>query len=446
MNLSVMVSSDDQRVLWVSAAFAELLEVHGDDLVGRSILDVLVGSSYTSLQQLFTGGDAPEVDHLHLGIAGPDGLVRDFAVQSVHYVDEGAKVVVELASMAVTDELVTSERDRDDLTGLAGRVTLLNHLDDVAGRASSVVVLFDIDHFNLVNSRLGAPAGDAILVEIARRLAAAVRGNDLVVRLNGDRFAVCSTIQNRDEAIAVAGRVERLVCEPVDVAGTLVSLSVSVGASWGPNRETIGRLFDQAERALRDAVTSGGRRLCFHDPDGEAGGWDDDTSFAADLRHGLASGAFHVAYQPIVELASGRVVKVEALARWDHPERGSVSPVRFIPLAERSGVIDELGAWILRRACIDTVAFQTEGIDVDLTVNLSAVQLRDPNIAGSVADALAEAGLTPARLWVEVTESVLVDNLALDTAAPAARCRRSPRHRRLRDRLQHLPVREPPPG
>ena len=111
--------------------------------------------------------------------------------------------------------------------------------------------------------------------------------------------------------------------------------------------------------------------------------------------------------------ASGRVVKVEALARWDHPERGSVSPVRFIPLAERSGVIDELGAWILRRACIDTVAFQTEGIDVDLTVNLSAVQLRDPNIAGSVADALAEAGLTPARLWVEVTESVLVDNLAL---------------------------------
>ena len=192
-----------------------------------------------------------------------------------------------------------------------------------------------------------------------------------------------------------------------------MSLSVSVGASWGPNRETIGRLFDQAERALRDAVTSGGRRLCFHDPDGEAGDWDDDSSFAADLRRGLASGAFHVAYQPIVELGTGRVVKVEALARWNHPERGSIPPDRFIPLAERSGVIDELGAWILRRACLDTVAFHAEGIDVDLTVNLSAVQLRDPDIARSVADALAEAGLAPARLWIEVTESVLVDDLAM---------------------------------
>ncbi|HEY5875286.1 MAG TPA: EAL domain-containing protein [Ilumatobacteraceae bacterium] len=408
------MSADDQRVLWVSAAFAELLEVHGDDLVGRSIEDVLVGSSYTSIQQLFTGAEPHEaLDDLHLGIAGPDGLVRDFAVRSVHYVDEGAKVVVELASVAVTHELELSDRDRDDLTGLAGRVTLLNHLDAVAGRASSVVVVFDIDHFNLVNSRFGVPAGDAILVEIARRLSATVRGDDLVVRLHGDRFAVCSTIQNRDEAVAVARRVERLVSEPVDVAGTFVSLSVSVGASWGPNRETIGRLFEQAERALRDAVTSGGRRLCFHDPDGEAGHWDDDGSFAADLRRGLTSGAFHVAYQPIVELGTGRVVKVEALARWNHPERGSIPPDRFIPLAERSGVIDELGAWILRRACLDTVAFHAEGIDVDLTVNLSAVQLRDPDIARSVADALADAGLAPARLWVEVTESVLVDDLAM---------------------------------
>ena len=98
-----MVSADDQRVLWVSAAFAELLEMHGDDLVGRSIEDVLVGSSYTSIQQLFTGAEPHEApDDLHLGIAGPDGLVRDFAVRSVHYVDEGAKVVVELASVAVT--------------------------------------------------------------------------------------------------------------------------------------------------------------------------------------------------------------------------------------------------------------------------------------------------------------------------------------------------------
>ena len=287
-----MVSSDDQRVLWVSAAFAELLEVERDDLVGRSILDVLVGSTSTSLQQLFTGAEVDAMlDDLHLGIVGPNGVVRDFAVRSVHYVDDGAKVVVELAGVAVTEELATADRDLDDLTGLAGRVTLLNHLDAVDGRKSSVVVLFDIDHFNLVNSRFGAPAGDAILVEIARRLTATVRGDDLVVRLNGDRFAVRSTIQNGAEAIAVAGRVERLVSEPVDVAGTLVCISVSVGASWGPNRETIGRLFDQAERALRDAVASGGRRLCFHDVDGHASDWDDDSSSGrpspgSRIRHG----------------------------------------------------------------------------------------------------------------------------------------------------------------
>ena len=445
MSLSVMVSSDDQRVLWVSAAFAELLEVRrrsGGPVDPRHARRVAGHLAPAVVRRCRTD---EVLDDLHLGIAGPDGLVRDFAVRSVHYVDDGAKVVVELASVAVTEELATSDRDLDDLTGLAGRVTLLNHLDAVAGRESSVVVLFDIDHFNLVNSRFGAPAGDAILVEIARRLSATVRGDDLVVRLNGDRFAVCSTIQNRDEAIAVAGRVERLISEPVDVGGTFVSLSVSVGASWGPNRETIGRLFDQAERALRDAEASGGRRLCFHDPDVEASDWDDDSSFAADLRRGLASGEIQVAYQPIVELGSGRVVKVEALARWNHPERGSVSPGRFIPLAERSGVIDELGAWILRKACIDTVAFHAEGIDVDLAVNLSAVQLRNPDIAGLSPTPL------PKPAWLRLGSGSRSPRASSSMTSPwhrctVAGCRRPPRHRRLRDRLRHVPVREPPPG
>ncbi len=142
-------------------------------------------------------------------------------------------------------------------------------------------------------------------------------------------------------------------------------------------------------------------------------GWVDDAAFAADLRDAIANGAISVAYQPIVDLDTGRLHHVEALARWNHSQRGAIRPGWFIPVAERSGVIDELGEWILKKACADVLLMCAEGIDVHLNVNLSVVQLRDPSVAHRIAGVLTNSGFAPERLWIEVTESVLIDDQGL---------------------------------
>lgn len=301
----------------------------------------------------------------------------------------------------------------DELTGLAGRASLLAAFETARADESSLMVLVDIDHFSKLNARLGSAAGDEVLIGFAARLSASVRADDFVVRLSGDRFGVYGVVESSEEARALAGRLERLIAEPLQVEGSLLSISARLGAAWGSNAHRADRLFEQAERALREAEAKGGRRLCFYEPDTESGGWHDDAIFVAEVREALASGAIHVAYQPIVELSSGRLRKLEALARWDHPQRGAVSPGQFIPLAERSGIIDELGQWILEKACTDAMSLRAEGVDVDLSVNLSVVQLRDPEVAQRVASVLIQTGFAPDRLWIEVTESALIDDQAL---------------------------------
>jgi PAS domain S-box-containing protein/diguanylate cyclase (GGDEF)-like protein len=292
----------------------------------------------------------------------------------------------------------------------SGRDMLLADLESEATGTRSLVAMFDVDHFHLVNTRHGSPVGDAALTAIEQRLRVAVGGSGLVVRLGGDRFGFRCTVGTPEEARDLVAQLERRLTEPIDLDGAKLAMSFSTGASWGPNDPC---LYEQAESGLREARSEGGRRVCWFEVDRRRTDPREDESLVADLLAGLSSGAVYVAYQEIVDLSTRRTLKVEALARWNHPDRGPIPPGVFIPLAERHGVIDALGTWVLERACHDVVEMHRRGVDVDLTVNLSVIQLRDPDITQRVERAIRSAGLAADRVWIEVTESVLVDDRAI---------------------------------
>lgn len=456
MNLSITVDTGDRRILWVGPGLLRALEIELSEIVGRSIVDLADRSSKSALARLLNGPPWADdtFDNVRVVISRPFGPVV-LGLRSVRYIDRpGAHVAFVRFDRLVSDEQTQlATRDRrttpvratspvggtahrrpdtqpngemaglarvalgghidDDLTGLPIRAALFAQLDSAPVEDSSVVVVVDIDQFGQLNARLGSDAGDEILVELGARLAASVRGGDFAARLSGDRFGVLGAVGGVDEARVLAARVERVLAEPFEVGGSLISIAASIGAAWGRNAGRARSLFHHAEIALDEAQTGGGRQLRFLDVNESRAGWVDLAAFAVDVRKALATGQIWVAYQPIVELSTGRLEKLEALARWDHPVRGAISPVEFIPLAERSATIGELGAWIFDRSCADLVRLAEHGIDAEVSVNMSVAQLRDPELTHDVAEVLAAHDIDPDRMWIEVTESVLLDDRAL---------------------------------
>ena len=312
----------------------------------------------------------------------------------------------------------------DPLTGLANRTHFRMEVDRALTRHAqahdTVAVLFlDLDHFKTVNDSLGHAVGDQLLVEVARRLLHATRGCDTVARLGGDEFAVLlAQVRSDVDVQTVVERILRMMRTPV----VLDRAEVTVGTSIGVARATPG---DSAEELLRNADVA-----MYRTKQRGRGGYElfapamhaavvERLELEADLRRALADPAaeLRLVYQPIVALADERVVGLEALIRWDHPARGTISPMQFIPLAEATGLVVPLGRWVLRAACHQAAEWLPgaggQGAASDtgapyVAVNLSGRQLEDAALVDDVADALGESGLDPARLLLEITESILV--------------------------------------
>ncbi len=314
----------------------------------------------------------------------------------------------------------------DPLTGLPNRQLLEERLMHGAALAKrshtkAAVLFVDLDRFKEVNDLHGHHVGDALLVGVAERLSGLVRDGDTLARVSGDEFVLfCEDIRSPDDVKGLAERIGASLISPFSIMGVTVSITASVGIAFaGAGEDITDQLVVRADLAMYQVKRGGGAGHQIYDVrdtvGGEAGDllpseWRDEESFAADLRAGMASGAISVAYQPIVDLTSQRVRKVEALARWDHPVRGAVSPATFISLAERHGLIDELGAWVLQTACAAGVEMHRSGIAIDMAVNVSTLQLHHPDVVACVADSLAGVGFDADRLWIEVTESVLLDD------------------------------------
>jgi diguanylate cyclase (GGDEF)-like protein len=337
-----------------------------------------------------------------------------------------AQVAQALERAALAAEL-TRRASVDPLTGLANRVLLRERLGEVLARSAAdgstcALLLLDLDDFKTVNDSLGHLSGDHVLVAVAERLTARLRAGDTAARLGGDEFAVLlERVGGEREALAVADRLASDLRQPVGLDGRQVHARASVGVRLATGGGDPDELLRDADLAMYAAKSSGAGTVRLFDErlhDRAVQRLD----FEAALRRAVLEQQFTVRYQPVVELAGGDVVGLEALVRWDHPERGLVMPGEFVGLAEESGLIVPIGRWVLHAACQAVRDWQRRlplERPLFMSVNLSVRQLQQPDLVEDVAGALDAAGLDPGDLMLEVTESVLV----LDDEATIQRLR-----------------------
>jgi diguanylate cyclase (GGDEF)-like protein len=336
-------------------------------------------------------------------------------------------VVGQLASIAALNlrnavllRHVQDLAERDSLTGAANRRMFQLSLERVLEPESaphradrvSAVLFIDLDDFKVVNDSLGHAAGDSLLVAVTERIAGLVRDNDLVARLGGDEFAVLTTDKpDLARARAMAERLVRELRTPYIIDGKPVHVSASIGIASARDAVDGARdLVRNADVAMYMAKANGKAGFAVFDP-GMHAAIRDRHELAAELQRAVELDQLRLVYQPIVELETRRMAGAEALVRWDHPERGTIAPGQFIEIAEENGAILPIGRWVLREACRQTGAWQREGAvpdDLFLSVNVSAREIQQAGFVHGVRETLAESGIDPNRLVLEITETALL--------------------------------------
>jgi diguanylate cyclase (GGDEF)-like protein len=344
-----------------------------------------------------------------------------------------------VANLRASEDRLVHQATHDALTGLSNRALFRDRVARAtagSGSRHSVAVMYiDLDNFKDVNDGLGHDAGDVLLTTVADRLLTATRGSDTVARLGGDEFAILLRgVTAHTEVIIVADRVRRSLEQPVAIAGTDVRVGASVGIACGLPGSHADDLLRQADVAMYAAKRAGkGRYVIFEESMHQAAL--ERLVLETDLRWSLERGELELHYQPIVHLPTRRIVGAEALIRWRHPDRGLVQPKDFIPLAEATGLIVPIGRWALNDACRQASTWHAmttrpgepgaewhrspDGAPFKMGVNISALQIQQPDMVDAVRGALDASGLSPSALTLEITESVMLR----DTEATLARLR-----------------------
>jgi diguanylate cyclase (GGDEF)-like protein len=406
--VSSVTPADDERDHGALVMAAAAAAVTADGVVARAIASELdsnwvvlaapvhiEGTTAGSLVTVSIGNDADVVDR--------QAMLDAFAEQ---------------ASLALTDaRTLDAMRDayQDSLTGLPNRALFLdrlNHALAVATRQDEdVTVLFiDLDRFKDVNDSLGHAAGDELLAWFAKQVSESLRSDDTAARIGGDEFAV---LLERTTGFAagqvVAERLTEALLEPVHLAGREVFAFASIGIACSDEvTRSAEDLLRNADIAMYRAKRNGGRAALRYEPSMHTETID-GLELSSDLYRVVLRGELRLQYQPLIDLATGQPVAVEALVRWDHPVRGLIPPNVFIPIAERNGCIADIGEWVLRRSCAQAAIWRASTLpDLRISVNVSARQLDDVSFADLVASVLRETGLPPEALTIEVTESVLM--------------------------------------
>ncbi|CAN5596237.1 PAS-domain containing protein [soil metagenome] len=335
-------------------------------------------------------------------------LIRDEAGQPICF--EG--IVVEATERVTADAQVRHMLRHDLLTGLPNRLFFNEQLDLELLRAKAqgtllAMLFLDLDRFKIVNDTLGHAAGDHVLRAIAIRLTGLVRREDTIARLGGDEFAVLMPeALEPEDAASLAERIIEALSRPVDIDGRAISVGVSIGIVVAPEHATSPtQMMKSADLALYRAKYDGRGSYCFFEPgmDAEV---QERQRLEMDLRAAIGRGEFSLSYQPIVSLPSRRVLSYEALLRWRHPRRGLVPTETLIAVAEESRLIVPIGDWVLERACGDAAAWPE---DIDLSVNVSAIQFAQSDFGARPSSTLDRTGLPPGRLVLEITETSLIE-------------------------------------
>jgi diguanylate cyclase (GGDEF)-like protein len=391
----------------------------GDDLVedalerfqlnSVAVVPIVARGEFLGVVTAATAGDQPPLDFNDDTEARLVGLANQAAVA----LSNARLLAQERATMAElrrSEAKIKHQAAHDALTGLPNRALFSGSLHAALQRGAGVTVLFvDLDDFKAVNDSFGHAVGDDLLAAVSARLAASMRAGDLVARLGGDEFAVL--LEGADEWAAVQA-AERLISAlgmPVALPGTTINVHASVGIAMSPpGTGDVGEVLRNADVAMYAAKEAGKGRYAVFEPGMHTRALD-LIEQEHDLREAIDRDQFVLHYQPVVELAGGRLIGVEALVRWQHPTRGLLPPSEFIQLAETTGLVTALGRSILDKACAQATQWPG-GDDLRLGVNLSARQLADPDLTGQVAATLSATGLPPERLVLEITETALLNS------------------------------------
>ena len=357
------------------------------------------------------------------------GMAERWMHRQVVAVDGGVVAIVrDITERKLAEARISHMAHHDELTGLPNRSLVRDRLDQALLQASRkgrgvAVVFIDLDGFKLVNDGLGHNAGDELLKVVGARMAACLRRADTLGRFGGDEFVIVLD-ELAGDALAITPVLEKIrlaVTEPVQICGHAVQVSCSMGVAVYPrDGDTPTTLMMNADAAMYRAKELGSNNFQFYARAMNAS-VEDKLALLDGLRHALDDGQFLLLYQPKLDLRSGRLYGVEALIRWQHPEHGLVAPQRFIGLAEQSGLIVPIGQWVLATACAQLRAWQDAGMaPLTMSVNVSPRQFEDAGLVGDVAAALRAHAIDPALLELEVTESLIMRDLAAAVEKMAA--------------------------
>jgi diguanylate cyclase (GGDEF)-like protein/PAS domain S-box-containing protein len=419
-NEAILITDTKNRIIAVNAAFERLTGYEADEVIGQDPKVLSTGNTppetYRAMWQALKergGWQGELLDRRKNGETFPKWLsisvVRDANGAVANFIGS----FIDISERKASEERVRHLAHHDALTGLPNRFSLQERLAQALGfaarnRAMLALMMIDLDNFKTINDTLGHQTGDRLLIEVARRLTGAVRASDIVARLGGDEFVVVlPDIEMPTDAAHVAEKILETVERPYAVDGQELRTSPSIGICLYPaDAASSDDLMKNADVAMYHAKAQGRANYQFFTTELQQATLE-RIAIENELRASLDAGEFELHYQPQLDLRTGRISGVEALLRWRHPERGLVLPGDFIPIAEETGLIVPLGDWVLREACRQLAAWQAAGIvDIRLSVNLSAKQFLDPQLALRIAEILAENAVAAAMLDLEVTESM----------------------------------------
>jgi diguanylate cyclase (GGDEF)-like protein/PAS domain S-box-containing protein len=411
----VIVLERDFTVRFLTS-LAVALGYPGDAFVGRYVGGLVLPQDRTALESVL----ARAVESPGASVTGrartrhADGSVRTMDLTVVSLLEDPAIEAIVVNAVDVTErdalqEELAHRAFHDELTGLPNRARFRARLDWILSHGEDVGVLFvDLDGFKGVNDALGHTAGDALLATFARRLRQAVNDVHVVARLGGDEFAVLVEEAGSEAACAIADQVMAALSEPLMVDGRELPVTASIGVATTLTASSTAELLRDADVAMYQAKARGRARYEVFTPAMHSDALE-RLEVEADLHRAVARGEIHLVYQPLVDLATGRTVGAEALARWHHPKRGLVPPVEFIPLAEETGAIVEIGRWVLGEAARQARTWHRDlGADAPpISVNVSVRQLAEEGFPEVALETVLAAGARPEWLVLELTESML---------------------------------------
>ena len=421
---TVIITDDEANVVWVNDAFCQSSGYTKDDVSGRRLAFLK-----TDLQNEAFYNEMWEA--LRAGKRWQGEVVERHRSGSLYTVDQRITPILDanrkLSYCVIIRDDVTERKNAegqimhlanyDQLTGLPNRRLFHEQLKQILKRVEkrhkkAALIFADLTNFNRINDTLGHAAGDTLLKTVAERLLKMASANDFVARIGGDEFTmIIEDVRNAETAALNARTMIETILSPIVLNGTEVNVGACVGISMFPDDGTEPeKLVNFADMALRTAAHSAPNSYFFFSQEMNEE-TEDRLALERDLRRGLIQNEFALFFQPQLDVKTGKINAAEALVRWFHPTRGMVSPVRFIPIAEDTGLIIPLGDWILREALRHIKLWDEMGLPkISVAVNLSAIQFQQEDLAGSIEKILEESGVPPERLELELTESVVMQD------------------------------------